>query len=233
MAHSERPLELTHELIAAAFPHTVADDETAMSFASEEEILASLDAMLAADDAGDGLWVFGYGSLMWRPELEAIERRIGTVTGWQRSFCLWQWRYRGTRERPGLMLALDDGGSCAGVLYRLRSDGLRDQLIPLWKRELTGRGYVPGFVDVASDAGSVRALTFFVNRSGERYAGRLELATIADHIASACGHSGPSAAYLFDTWRTCREAGIDDAYIETLQRLVAERLARRCEELRR
>lgn len=230
MPSSEPNVELTGELVAAAFPDPVPDDEAAMPLAGEAEVLASLDATMADREPGGGLWVFGYGSLMWRPELMAVERRLGRLTGWQRSFCLWQWRYRGTRERPGLMLALDEGGACTGVLYRLDEERLREQLIPLWKREMTGRGYVPSFVDVASDNGAVRALTFIVNRAGARYAGRLELATIADHIASACGHSGPSAAYLLDTWRICREAGIEDSYIETLQGLVAARLVKRCME---
>ncbi len=233
MSSSEPLVELTGELIAAAFPDPVPDDEAAMSLAGEAEVLASLDATMADREPGDGLWVFGYGSLMWRPELEVVERRLGTLTGWQRSFCLWQWRYRGTRERPGLMLALDEGGVCTGVLYRLDEEGLREQLIPLWKREMTGRGYLPGFVEVASEIGAARALTFFVNRAGARYSGRLGPSVIADHIATACGHAGPSAAYLFDTWRTCREAGIEDGYIETLQGLVAERLVKRCAELRR
>ena len=221
-------LELTRELIELAFPHPVPDDEGAMPLASEAEVLASLDETMTGHDPDASLWVFGYGSLMWRPELEFAEQRLGTLLGWQRSFCLWQWRFRGTRDRPGLMLALEEGGSCHGMLYRLAPTGLRDQLVPLWKREITGRGYVPGWVSVASEAGAIRAVTFFANKSSSRYAGCLDPCVIADHIASACGHSGPSAAYLFETWRACRAAGIDDTHIETLQRLVAERLASRC-----
>lgn len=228
MSGSVQPCDLTPELIAAAFPDSVPDDEQAMALASDAEVMASLDATMADHAHGAGLWVFGYGSLMWRPELVIETRLLGTLSGWQRSFCLWQWRYRGTRERPGLMLALDEGGACTGYLYHLRPEGLRDQLIPLWKREITGRGYVPGWVDVASSEGPVRAVTFLAKRDGPRYAGRLEPAVIADHIASACGVSGPSAAYLFETWRACRGAGIADSHVETLQRLVAERLVKRC-----
>ena len=94
--------ELTDELIKAAFPAPVADDASAMPLASEAEVLASLEATLDQRERRDGLWVFGYGSLMWRPELEAIEERLGDVAGLERSFCLWQWRYRGSRASPGL-----------------------------------------------------------------------------------------------------------------------------------
>lgn len=220
--------ELTDELIKAAFPAPVADDASAMPLASEAEVLASLEATLDQRERRDGLWVFGYGSLMWRPELEAIEERLGDVAGLERSFCLWQWRYRGSRASPGLMMALDEGAGCTGVLYRLPEEGLKAQLVPLWKREMTGRGYVPLWVDVEGRAGPVRAVTFLVNRDGPRYAGRLPVEAVADYIAQACGHAGPNAAYLLETWRYCRRAGIDDAYVEALQRLVAVRLRSRC-----
>lgn len=221
-------VELSDELITAAFPIPVADDDAAMALASDAEVQASLEATLAERADSNGLWVFGYGSLMWRPDLDASEQRLGSVEGLQRSFCLWQWRYRGTRDAPGLMLALDSGGQCTGVLYRLPESGLREQLGPLWRREMTGRGYVPHWVDVASAAGPVRAMTFLVNHAGSRYAGRLPLETVADHIASACGYAGPNATYLLETWRYCRRAGIEDAYVERLQQMVAERLHARC-----
>lgn len=227
MPLSDTTVELTKELIDAAFPLPVADDPTAMALASTEEIHASLDRTLVRHDPGADLWVFGYGSLMWRPELAFVEQRIGELGGWQRSFCLWQWRFRGTRQRPGLMLALDEGGGCGGVLYRLPASNHREQLLSLWKREMTGRGYVADWADVTSSGGGVRAVTFFANRAGPRYAGRLATETVADHIASACGHAGPNATYLLETWRYCLKAGIADAYIETLQGLVALRLARR------
>lgn len=220
--------ELTDELIQAAFPAPVADDDSAMALASDAEVLQSLEATLDQRQSCDGLWVFGYGSLMWRPELDAIEDRLGDVAGLERSFCLWQWRYRGSRAAPGLMMALDDGAGCTGVLYCLPEAGLKAQLVPLWKREMTGRGYIPHWVDVESPAGPVRAITFLVNRDGPRYAGRLPVETVAGYIAEACGHAGPNAAYLLETWRYCRRAGIEDRYVEALQRLVAERLRRRC-----
>ncbi|MEZ5924444.1 MAG: gamma-glutamylcyclotransferase [Hyphomicrobiaceae bacterium] len=219
--------ELSEALISGATYDPVIDDVHAMPLASEQEILDSLDATLARSPAARSLWVFGYGSLMWRPELDYIEKHVGTLAGFSRSFCLWQWRYRGSRERPGLMLALDEGVRCDGVLYRLEGAEIRAQLVRLWRREMTGMGYEPRWVDVESAEGPIRALTFHANRSGHRYAGRLPLQTIAAHIATACGQSGPNASYLLETWRSCREAGIDDAYVEELQYLVAGQLRAR------
>ena len=223
---ANRP-ELCAELIEAAFPDAVADDASAMPRASDEEVLASLDATLDQGAGSSEVWIFAYGSLMWRPEIPFAEQRIGHLSGWRRSFCLWQWRYRGTRERPALMLALEEGGACTGVLYRLGGPSQRDQLISLWRREMTGRGYVPSWVEVDDGGGPIRAITFLANLGGARYAGRLPVETVAEHIATACGHAGPNAAYLLETWRYCRRAGIEDAYIETLQALVAERLTAR------
>src|SRR4051794_13804408 len=110
---------LTRELISRAHPHSVADDPAAMRLLSDEDIAASLDETLAAENVTNELWVFAYGSLMWKPDLEVAERRIATVRGWHRRFCLWQWRFRGTRDCPGVMLALDRGGSCVGIVYKV------------------------------------------------------------------------------------------------------------------
>ena len=231
MRESDEPRdcgELSDELIKAELQTPVADDASAMSLASEAEVLSSLEATLDERASRDGIWVFGYGSLMWRPELDAIEEHLGSLNSYQRSFCLWQWRYRGSRTSPGLMMALDHGGDCTGVLYRLPEAGLKAQLVPLWKREMTGRGYLPLWINVESRDGPVRAVTFLVNRDGPRYAGRLPREAIADYIASACGHAGPNASYLLETWRYCRRAGIADPYIEELQQLVATRLRGRC-----
>src|SRR5689334_21810735 len=82
-------------------------------------------------------WVFAYGSLIWKPAFEFAESRRAVVRGWHRSFCLRQTRWRGTPEQPGLMMALDRGGSCTGVAYRLPPDGVEAQLHQLLRREMT------------------------------------------------------------------------------------------------
>ncbi|WP_375465220.1 gamma-glutamylcyclotransferase [uncultured Methylobacterium sp.] len=222
-----RPLALTLDLIARAHSVPVPDDETALQVMTDAELKPGLDAIVARHAGGGGLWVFAYGSLMWRPEFAYSERRIGTVRGFHRRFCLLQRRFRGTPERPGFVLALDRGGLCRGVAFRLPGIDVREALMPVWRREMRGRGYVARWLPVATEAGTVSALTFLVNRASDRYSGRLTDAEIAEKIAAACGHVGPSAEYLFRTVEACEALGIRDRHLWSLQALVAERLRAR------
>ncbi len=217
-------LDLNLDLIARAHRVPVPDDERALRLMSDEELRPGLDRIIA-DRSGDGdLWVFAYGSLMWRPEFAYAERRLGTVRGFHRRFCLLQRRFRGTPERPGFVLALDRGGLCRGVAFRLTGTDLHATLMPVWRREMRGMGYVARWLPVATEHGTVSALTFLVNRASDRYSGRLSDTEIADRIAAACGHLGPSAEYLFRTVQACAELGIRDRHLWSLQKLVAERL---------
>lgn len=220
-----RPLALTAELIARAHPDPVADDETALQVMTDAELAPGLArALTARSTASDPVWIFAYGSLLWSPEFAVTEQRIGRVHGWHRRFCLLQRRFRGSPARPGVVLALEPGGSCRGVAFRL--DGLDPHatLMPVWRREMKGRGYEGRWVEVVTDEGPVTALTFVVNRASDRYTGRLDEAAIADIIATGCGHLGPSAEYLFHTVSACAELGIHDPHLWRLQALVADRL---------
>ena len=222
-----RALSLTHDLIHHAHREPIADDHAAMHLLTDQELADHLEAAFAKRSHPEtDLWLFAYGSLMWKPDLEFAERRLAAVKGWHRRFCLWQWRYRGTRDRPGIMLALDRGGSCRGVAYRLSGPDLRAKIAPVWRREMTANGYRPRWVTAYTDDGAVTALVFVAHRAGERYAGRLPDEAIADRIALACGHIGPSAEYLLETVARCEELGIRDRHLWRMQSLVAERLLR-------
>ena len=223
----QQPFALTLDLIARAHSVPVADDETALQVMTDEELRPGLEQIIERRADGDDLWVFAYGSLMWRPEFAFTESRIGTVRGFHRRFCLLQRRFRGTPERPGFVLALDRGGLCKGVAFRLSGTDLREALMPVWRREMRGRGYVARWLPVATGAGTVSALTFLVNRASDRYSGRLTDVEIAEKIAAACGHLGPSAEYLFRTVEACEALGIRDRHLWSLQALVAERLRER------
>lgn len=218
-----RQPSLTRAMIAARFRDPVKDDLGAHKLRTSEEIEAALDRVMLEHDEGD-LWLFGYGSLMWKPELDFAESRPALLNGWHRRFCLWQLRYRGSRAHPGLMLALDRGGSCRGVAYRIAAPGVREKVTAVWKREMTGNGYVPRWVKLTTMQGPVRGLTFVANVEGERYAGRMSDETVADHIAHACGESGSCAEYLLETVLRCEELGIHDHFLWRLQELVAERM---------
>lgn len=217
-------LDLSLDLIARAHAVPVPDDETALKLLSDEELRPGLEAVVADRTGGNDLWVFAYGSLMWRPEFAYDERRLGTVRGFHRRFCLLQRRFRGTPDRPGFVLALDRGGLCRGVAFRLAGTDVHETLMPVWRREMRGMGYVARWLPVVTDGGTVPALTFLVNRASDRYSGRLADAEIADRIAAACGNLGPSAEYLYRTVEACAALGIRDRHLWSLQRLVAERL---------
>ena len=220
-----RPLLLTSDLITRSHPHKVEDDPSAIPLASEEELSEALDAMLTKSSTPNELRVFAYGSLMWKSEFEFADHQIATLRGWHRRFCLWQYRFRGTHDKPGVMLALDRGGSCVGIVYRITGPDLEAKIMPVWRREMRGRGYRARWVSVETAQGRCTALTFVANRDGERYAGRLSDEEIADRIALACGHIGPSAEYLLNTVVHCEELGIHDRHLWRMQALVAERLS--------
>jgi cation transport protein ChaC len=204
-------------LIAAARSRASAD----VALRSDAEIEASLDAMLASHPAGQDVWLFGYGSLMWNPAMQYAESRPGTVRGWHRSYCLWAHMGRGSPEAPGLMLALDRGGSSAGMLFRFPAATARAELLLPWRREMFTGGYLARWVRVDIETGPVRAATFVANRAYKRYAGRLDEATIAAHLAVAGGSLGTCIEYLEQTLAVLRAHGRTDHRLERLDRLVA------------
>ncbi|WP_043752331.1 gamma-glutamylcyclotransferase [Methylobacterium nodulans] len=219
-------LALTADLIARAHPRLGPDDVGAMPLLPEAETDALLDRALGAKPGPpEEVWLFAYGALMWRPDFSFVERRPATVRGWHRRFCLWQWRFRGTREQPGVMLALDRGGQCRGLAYRLAGPDPRAALRPVWHREMRGQGYAARWLPAHTQDGPVAALAFVANRAGRRYAGRLTETEVAAHVAAACGHLGPNAEYLLNTAAACAALGLRDRHLERLQARVAAHLA--------
>jgi glutathione-specific gamma-glutamylcyclotransferase len=188
---------------------------------SDAEIEADLDATLARHPRGSDIWLFGYGSLMWNPAIEFAERRAGAVHGWHRRFCLWLHMGRGSPDNPGLMLALDRGGRCAGMLFRIPAADVRNELLLAWRRELFTAAYHSRWVTAQTSDGPVRAVTFVANRNNDRYAGRLDEGVVAARLASAAGSLGSCAAYLAETLDALRSIGLRDRALERLQRLAA------------
>lgn len=220
-----RALALTREMIAAAFPAPVPDDGWTIPVRDDTELERLLSNEMERCPERDGLWLFAYGSLMWKPDIVFDAVRPAIVDGWQRRFCLWQRRYRGCRERPNLMLALVQGGSCAGLVYRLEGADVKSRLAPIWKREMIAFGYEARWVAARTPVGVVPALAFVAWTEGPRYAGVLGEEEIAVRIASACGHVGPGAEYLRETAAKCAELGIEDDHVFRIEGLVASHLA--------
>jgi cation transport protein ChaC len=136
--------------------------------------------------------------------------------------------YRGTPEQPGLMMALDRGGQCRGVMYELPHGNLERQLGKLFRREFVAKpiNSMPRWIVVRSASGSIPALTFVMNRASPMYAWRQSLEAVADVLARACGHGGAGAEYLLNTVSQLEAKGIRDSHLWRLQRLVAERIER-------
>jgi cation transport protein ChaC len=218
--------ELTRELVRAVHPRPVEEGQANLPLLDDDSVEGLLEACLAAAPRGvrDEAWIFAYGSLIWRPEVEVAESRPAMLAGWHRRFCIWQWRNRGTLANPGLMLALERGGGCAGVALRLSGPGLRDKLRALWRREMRGNSYLARWVRPRTAHGPIDAVAFVMNRASDRYAGRLAPEASADLIAAACGARGPSAEYLCETVHGLRAHGLGDRYLWDLQALVAARL---------
>jgi cation transport protein ChaC len=168
------------------------------------------------------MWIFGYGSLMWNPGLDYDVRRVATIYGYHRSFCLWSRINRGTPESPGLVLTLERGGSCRGLAFRLRHATAREQLHELWKREMSLGSYLPRWLECHAGADTFPALGFVVNRCCTGYAGKLPLDTIVRAIANGHGKYGSSADYLFRTEAILAEHGIRDLHVKQLVERVRE-----------
>ena len=227
MTRSRRAaLQLTRELIDARFPEPVLDRSETMSELSDEAIRSSLEQTLRTHGE-EHLHLFAYGSLMWKPDLVYDDKCVGRVEGYHRRFCLWQKRSRGNRHNPNLMMALDAGGSCCGVVYRVTGPDIESKVSATWRRELVGDGYRPRWVSAKTATGALRAVTFVANRANvERYTGRLPDEVVAGYIAEACGERGSGAEYLLETVLALERLDLRDSRLWRLQRLVAERLRR-------
>ncbi len=218
------PPHLTRELIEARFPEPIVNRSQSMGELSDAEIHASLRETLAGRRNED-IWLFGYGSLMWKPDLVYADRKIARVQGYHRSFCLWQRRYRGNRVNPNLMMALDAGGSCCAVVYRVTAPNVEAKIAATWRRELMGNGYRPRWVTALTDGGPVPAVTFVANRdNAELYTGRMHDEVFASTIAEACGERGSGAEDLLETVLALEKLRLRDSRLWRLQKSVADHL---------
>jgi glutathione-specific gamma-glutamylcyclotransferase len=169
------------------------------------------------------LWVFGYGSLMWRPGFAYLERVPARLIGLHRSLCVFSFVHRGTPERPGLVLGLDRGGMCRGIAFRVAAAARETTIDYLRAREQVTSVYVETIRQIEleeHDRRRVRALCYIVDRSHVQYAGRLALAESLHHVRQGHGKSGANRDYVIETVRALEALG----YRESELHLLAERL---------
>lgn len=191
---------------------------------SDAELQASLDETLAGIAPDEDVHVFGYGSLMWNPAFEYAESQPATLTGWCRRFCLLLYMGRGSPLEPGVMLALDRGGACRGLVFRIPAAAARLELLLLWRREMLTGSYHARWVRVRVGDRQVRALTFVVNRRHERYTGPMDAEALSELICKGRGRLGTAAEYFQGVLATLRQLGVTDAGLRRLEGCVSRRL---------
>ncbi len=164
----------------------------------------------------NGVWVFAYASLIWRPEFDACEVRAAQLPGWHRALRVRSRLNRGTAERPGLVFSLFQGGTCRGMVYRISPERVRDDLARLWSREMVMSIYDPRWLSCRTPDGNVRALTFTLHRKHPSCTGALSDDALLDVLRHARGRFGTTLDYLVQTHQGLLGVGIRDPQIERL-----------------
>jgi cation transport protein ChaC len=157
------------------------------------------------------MWVFGYGSLLWNPGFPVARREVATLPGYARSFCMTSIHHRGTEEKPGLVLALDEvqDAACKGIALAVEAGHEERTLLELRERELISSAYVERDLEVHLDSGgSVTAVTYVIDPHHVQYCGGMPLEQQAQIIATAVGGRGPNTEYLYNTAEHLSEIGL-------------------------
>jgi cation transport protein ChaC len=168
-------------------------------------------------------WVFGYGSLIWRPGFEFVHSERALLKGAHRSLCIYSDHYRGTPEVPGLVFGLARGGACGGMAFGVEDALWPETLAYLRERELIGGVYREAIRPVRLMSGAVvGALAYLVDEANKQYAGRLDVAEQALVVRRGHGVSGANTDYVLNTADHLRQLGIRDRYLERLVVALAE-----------
>ena len=184
---------------------------------TDDELAASLERTIAHWDRKSDLWLFGYGSLIWNPGLPTVESCRARVMGYHRGLYLWSRVNRGTPELPGLVLALDRGGCCPGIAFRLDGPSAMPHLEVLWRREMPMGSYRPAWLRCTlADGRRVSALAFVMRRDVPTYAGRVPDDVMRVVLARARGRYGTTHDYVMRTVEALRANGIPDLALEKM-----------------
>jgi cation transport protein ChaC len=178
-----------------------------------------LDAVLRDWGGEEDFWVFGYASLIWRPEFEFVERRLARVHGWHRALKMWSRVNRGTPECPGLVFALLSGGSCQGVVFRVSQAIGLEVMHKLWQREMITGVYDPKWLNCQTDDGPVRALAFTLSRRSPSFTGDLDVEHYRQILCDSCGRFGTTLDYAQQTYNGLMQLGIQDHELERVLHL--------------
>ncbi len=195
---------------------------------TEVERQASLEETLRGWQEDQDVWIFGYGSLIWRPEFEFAESRLARLENHHRALCLWSRINRGTPEIPGLVFGLEQGGEgCGGMVFRIPAHKVRETFGTVWVREMSTGAYYPHWRDCLTDQGTISALTFIINSDAISYVKEPDEDELVRIVLKAKGIYGSCFDYVMQTAVALRQAGICD---ERLARL-ADRLEQQQQSL--
>ena len=219
-------LKITREsLSSGVVAKMVAQRDYETKVASDDELLASRRGVVPDEFDCSNVWVFGYGSLVFNPVIEHTERVNAKIYGNHRRFCLRTRIGRGSPDCPGLVLALDRGGSCAGVAFKLNPETAIAELDLLWRREMITLAYDARWVKLHTEEGVKSGIAFVSIPTHQNYAPPMSLDREAEIIAAARGFIGPCRDYLFDSVAGLNDHGIRDRHLENLVTAVKARLA--------
>lgn len=222
---SNGPFTLTREVLSeqSALEMFRASAPPGTKIFTEAQLQASLDQILQLHSPDEDVHVFGYGSLMWNPVFHFSDSFAATVRGWRRKFCLSLQMARGSPERPGVMLALDRGGACRGIVFRIAHRSARNELMLLWRREMLTGAYHARWVTARAGGSTLRVLTFVANRLHHRYLEKLTNDEVAHLISTGTGSLGTCQNYFETTVRTLDRLGIRDNGIERIRTAISQR----------
>ena len=189
---------------------------------TSQEMVVSVQNILKGHNLEEGVWVFGYGSLMWNPDFKVAEKISGKISDYHRRLCLKSIVYRGTPDYHGLVFGLDKGGSCQGMAFRIAPENVDSELQRVWRREMFAETYIPTWVCVKTENGDVYAITFVINTKHEHYVQDLDLEKIAERVVLAEGKCGSCHDYVLNTVKCLHQLELRDPVLEQLLTLIKD-----------
>ena len=172
---------------------------------------------LVPDNTKKDIWIFGYGSLIWNPVIRPIKKLKVKSYGYRRKYCLKTHIGRGSKECPGLVLGLENGGSVTGQALKINNKNIFEELDLVWRREMIMGAYIPKIISGYSEEGKIDMIAFTINKKHENYIGSLSEAETALMISKAQGFLGTATDYLDKTCESLKILNLNDLYLKRLQ----------------
>lgn len=186
----------------------------------DDKTLLNSRQQLIPDNFKDDVWLFGYGSLIWNPVVEPIEKRNVKIYGYRRKYCLKSEMGRGSKKYPGLVLGLNAGGSALGQALKINTKSAPLELDLIWRREMITGAYIPKILKGHTVKGKINMIAFVINKSHENYLCSISEAKTALMISKAQGYLGTACEYLNKTCESLKNLGLRDSYLERLKKRI-------------